>query len=149
MKAGTRDILIRSSLVGVFLLTGAGIFHVLESPTDHGHDTNEDIDEATLEKLRTNLSVNMTKKEFDELVNKLHEFYQDHHERASSYDWTYYASLYFSASVITTIGRYLPVTYIFNYKMVSLSQFINRQCNCTKLKIRVIISTYSDNLRLC
>lgn len=106
MKAGTRDILIRSILVGLVLLTGAGVFHVLEGSPNHVHETNEDVDEVTLDKLRTNLSVNMTKEEFDELVNKLHGFYEDHHERASSYNWTYYASLYFSASVITTIGKY-------------------------------------------
>lgn len=106
MKAGTRDILIRSCLVGLFLLMGAGIFHVLEGPTNHEHRIDEDIDKVSLDKLRTNLSVNITKEEFDDLVSKLGEFYEDHHESASMYNWTYYASLYFSASVITTIGEF-------------------------------------------
>jgi len=105
MKSSTRDLLIRTGLVGLFLFTGAGIFHVLEGSTKHG--TDEEIDKATLEKMRMNLIVNMTKKEFDNLVAKLHEYYQDHHERSSSYEWTFYASLYFSASVVTTIGRYI------------------------------------------
>ena len=107
MKSSTRDLLIRSGLVGLFLLTGAGIFHVLEGPTNHKHGADEDIDKATMENLRMNLRVNMTKEEFDNLVNKLHEYYQEHHERSSSYEWTFYASLYFSASVITTIGGYI------------------------------------------
>ena len=106
MKAGTRDILIRSSLVGLFLLMGAGVFQVLEGSTDHDHGFEEDVDKVTLEKMRTNLSVNMSKEEFDDLANKLHEVYEDHHQRASSYTWTFYASLYFSSSVITTIGKF-------------------------------------------
>lgn len=107
MKSSTRDLLIRNGLVGLFLLTGAGIFHVLEGPTNHEHGIDEDIDKTTMENLHMNLRVNMTKEEFDNLVNKLHEYYQEHHERSSSYEWTFYASLYFSASVITTIGRYI------------------------------------------
>ena len=107
MRSSTKDLLIRSGLVGLCLLTGAGIFNVLEGPTNNDHGADEDIDKATLEKLRTNLRVNMTNEEFDNLVSKLHGYYQDHHERSSSYEWTFYASLYFSASVITTIGRYI------------------------------------------
>lgn len=107
MKSSTRDLFIRSGLVGLFLFAGAGIFHVLEGPTNNEHEASEDIDDATLEKLRINLRVNMTKEEFDTLVDKLHEYYQDHHERSSVYEWTFYASLYFSASVVTTIGRYI------------------------------------------
>ncbi|XP_022789187.1 potassium channel subfamily K member 15-like [Stylophora pistillata] len=104
MKAGTRDILIRFTLVGLFLLIGAAVFQVLEGTDQHERVMEEEADEATLEKMRTNLSVNMSKGEFDDLVNKLHKFYEDHHQRASSYQWTFYASLYFSSSVITTIG---------------------------------------------
>ena len=107
MKSSTRDLFVRSGLVGLFLFAGAGIFHVLEGPSSKEHGANEEIDEATLEKLRMNLRVNMTKEEFDALVNKLHEYYQNHHERSSNYEWTFYASLYFSASVVTTIGRYI------------------------------------------
>lgn len=106
MKAGTRDILIRFTLVALFLLIGAAVFQVLEGTTDPRElELAEDADKATLEKMRTNLSVNMSKEEFDDLVNKLHKFQEDHHQRASSYEWTFYASLYFSSSVITTIGK--------------------------------------------
>jgi len=108
MKSGTRDVLIRTGLVGLFLFAGGGIFHVLEGPTKHEHGANEEIDhKAPLEKMRVNLRVNMTEEKFVNLVNKLHEYCQDHHERSSSYEWTFYASLYFSASVVTTIGRYI------------------------------------------
>jgi len=106
MRSSTKDLLIRSALVSLCLIKGAGIFHVL-GPTNSDHGADEDIDKATLEKLRTNLRVNMTKEEFDNLVSKLYGYYQDHHERSSSYEWTFYASLYFSTSVITTIGRYI------------------------------------------
>jgi len=125
MKSSTRDLLIRTGLVGLFLFTGAGIFHVLEGSTKHGPD--EEIDKASLEKMRMNLRVNMTKEEFDNLVNKLHEHYQDHHERSSSYEWTFYASLYFSASVVTTIGRYL----LSQRMTISHPQVIDS--NCTAL----------------
>ncbi|PFX26458.1 Potassium channel subfamily K member 13 [Stylophora pistillata] len=115
MKAGTRDILIRFTLVGLFLLIGAAVFQVLEGTDQHERVMEEEADEATLEKMRTNLSVNMSKGEFDDLVNKLHKFYEDHHQRASSYQWTFYASLYFSSSVITTIGGLLYLSEGWSY----------------------------------
>lgn len=106
MKVGTRDIFILSVLVALFLFMGAAIFQVLESPSQE-HKFDDRIDKVTLEKLRTNLSVNMSKVEFDNLVKKIYEYHEKLCTRtSSSYKWTYSGSLYFSASVITTIGKY-------------------------------------------
>ena len=106
MKAGTRDIFILSVMVASFLFMGAAIFQVLESPSQE-HKFDDRIDKVTLEKLRTSLSVNMSKVEFDNLVKKMHEYHEKLYTRtSSSYNWTYSGSLYFSASVITTIGMY-------------------------------------------
>ena len=106
MKAGTRDIFILSVLVASFLFMGAAIFQVLESPSQE-HKFDDRIDKVTLEKLRTSLSVNMSKAEFDNLVKRIHEYPEKLYMRtSSSYKWTYSGSLYFSASVITTIGTY-------------------------------------------
>lgn len=108
MKAGTRDIFILSILVALYLFLGAGIFHVLERPSHSSQENTIDevIDSDTLEELRKNLSVNMSKSEFDKLVKKIHEFHYNRRVTASShYNWTYSGALYFSASVITTIGK--------------------------------------------
>ena len=107
MKAGTRDIFILSALVASFLFMGAAIFQVLESPSQEHHEFDDRIDKVILEKLRTNLSVNMSKAEFDKLVRKIQEYHEKRYTRtSSSYKWTYSGSLYFTASVITTIGTY-------------------------------------------
>ena len=68
MKAGTRDLFILSVLVASLLFMGAAIFQVLESPSQE-HKFDDRIDKVTVEKLRTSLSVNMSKVEFDNLVS--------------------------------------------------------------------------------
>ena len=110
MKASARDIFILSILVALFLFTGAGIFHVLENPSQsyQDHTSDQEIDQATLDNLHTNLSVNITKGEFHNLVKTIYEFRGNLPVRTASpiSNWTYFGSLYFSASVISTIGMY-------------------------------------------
>lgn len=105
MKKGTKDIFILCAAVASFLFIGAGIFQVLERPTQERILDGENA-KVTLEKLRTNLSVNMSKVEFDSLVSKIQAQYKTMERRtSSSYNWSYSGALYFSASVITTIGK--------------------------------------------
>ena len=105
MKKGTKDIFILCALVVSFLFVGAGIFQVLERPTQERISDGENA-KVALEKLRTNLSINMSKVEFDSLVSKIQAQYKTMERRtSSSYNWSYSGALYFSASVITTIGK--------------------------------------------
>lgn len=105
MKKGTKDIFILCALVASFLFIGAGIFQALERPTQKRISDGENAKEA-LEKLRTNLSVNMSKVEFDSLVRKIQAQYKTMERRtSSSYNWSYSGALYFSASVVTTTGK--------------------------------------------
>ena len=109
MKANARDIIILNILVATFLFMGAGIFHVLESPNQYGqdHQFHEQINQATLHSLHRNLSISMPKNEFDNLVKNVYKLKINCPSRLStSYNWSYSGSLYFSASVITTIGMY-------------------------------------------
>ena len=118
MKAATRHVFILSVLVSLFLFMGASIFQVLESQ-DQEHKLSDEVDSVKLERLRTNLSVNLSKVEFDNLVRKIQEHHNNRHVRIpSSYNWTYSGALYFSASVVTTIGKYQSKTsqfYVWNY----------------------------------
>ena len=135
MKASARDIFVLGILVALFLFMGAAIFHILESPSQSYQDrtSDQEIDQATLDNLHTNLSVNMTKGEFDNLVKKIYEFRGNLPARtANRFNWTYFGSLYFSASVITTIGRYAEIGFFFaiglffftNYKPNKESPYI-------------------------
>lgn len=132
MKATTRNLFILSVLVSLFLFMGAGIFQVLETQ-DQEHKLNDDVvDSVKLERLRTNLSVNLSKVEFDNLVRNIKEYYKNRHVRnPSSYNWTYSGALYFSASVVTTIGKYQSKT----------SQFY--VWNCTDVVGLVFIHNYT------
>ena len=114
MKATVRDIIILNILVATFLFVGAGIFHVLESPNQYGqdHQFHEQINQATLHSLHKNLSISMPKNEFDNLVKNVYKLKLNCPSRlSSSYNWSYSGSLYFSASVITTIGMYFFITF--------------------------------------
>ena len=104
MKAGTKDIFILCVLLVSILFIGAGIFQVLERPNQEDELNNANA-KSMLEKLRKTLSVNVSKVEFDSLVTKIREYYERKAERTSGpYNWSYSGSLYFSASVVTTIG---------------------------------------------
>ncbi|XP_032218968.2 potassium channel subfamily K member 15 [Nematostella vectensis] len=103
LASDTKRLVCLAILLGVYLLSGAAVFQVLENE-------NENKDVVNLNSLRMTFckKYNISTEDFELLVGKV--------ERATKYRcggppeswcmsrWSYYASLYFTWSVVTTIG---------------------------------------------
>jgi len=112
----TKTLFFRLLLLGIYIISGAAIFHVLEANQDdrknfcHANgDTKVEIEMAK----RFNVSM----KEIRRIVEDLClQFEATHKCKYSHNDWSYYQSLYFVGSVTTTIGTYLlSNTFVYNY----------------------------------
>lgn len=104
LKSDTKRLFCLVLLLGVYLFCGAAVFQVLENENE-AHQVNH------LNGIRQTLhkKYNMSKEEFEFFVRKI--------EIATKYGcggppeswcisrWSYYASLYFTWSVVTTIGK--------------------------------------------
>ncbi|XP_031552921.1 potassium channel subfamily K member 3-like [Actinia tenebrosa] len=103
LKSDTKRLFCLVVLLGVYLFCGAAVFQVLENENEaHQVDHLNGIRQTLFNKY------NISKEEFDFLVRKI--------EMATKYGcggppdswcisrWSYYASLYFTWSVVTTIG---------------------------------------------
>ena len=104
MKSDTKRLLSLVVLLGIYLFCGAAVFQVLENE-------NEAQEVVHLNWLRKSLhqKYNMSRKEFDFLVHKISTATKYRCggpvESWCSSRWSYYASLYFTWSVVTTIGK--------------------------------------------
>lgn len=98
MRETTKEILVRSIIVALFLLIGAAVFYSLEK----NEEGSEETEQTHLAHLRANLSINISSDEFSWLVNRLRE----HMNHARATKPTFYSSFCFCASMITTIGEY-------------------------------------------
>ena len=104
VKSDTKRLFCLVILLGIYLFCGAAVFQVLENENEAHQVTHLNGIRQTLHK-----KYNMSKKEFEFLVRKI--------EMATKYGcvgppeswcisrWSYYASLYFTWSVVTTIGK--------------------------------------------
>ncbi|XP_020901704.1 potassium channel subfamily K member 5 isoform X2 [Exaiptasia diaphana] len=103
IKERTKTLLFRLFLLGIYITSGAAIFHVIESRNkkeQHCHEYGDSKLEIEMaEKL------NASREVIREFVDKLCEQFEDSHRcKYSHNDWSYYQSLYFVGSVTTTIG---------------------------------------------
>ena len=114
MNELTKAVLFRVFIVGIYLLMGAGIFEALEKQ-EHHHTQNSkkinDIYFLILEQIWNNLSHSLIndshvlplRKRFNDTLLHLREENSD--SSSSVTGWTFYSALYFSSSVVTTIGK--------------------------------------------
>ncbi|PFX12939.1 two pore potassium channel protein sup-9-like isoform X1 [Stylophora pistillata] len=99
----TKRLICLAILLGIYLLSGAVVFQVLENEND-----KLEIQELNSMKKFFLEKHNMTPEDFDLLVEKVenavkHRCGGDPDQWCTS-RWTYYASLYFTWSVVTTVG---------------------------------------------
>lgn len=102
----TKRLIFLAVLLGIYLLSGAAVFQVLENE-------NEKFEVQQLNSVKRLFlqKHNMTSEDFDFLVEKVetavrHRCGGDPDQWCTS-RWTYYASLYFTWSVVTTVGKQL------------------------------------------
>ena len=100
----TKRLICLAALLGIYLLSGAVVFQVLENENDKFEIQQlNSVKKLFLEKH------NMTPDDFDFLVEKVenavkHRCGGDPDQWCTS-RWTYYASVYFTWSVVTTVGK--------------------------------------------
>ena len=100
----TKRLFCLATLLGIYLLSGAVVFQVLENENDKLEIQQlNSVKKFFLEKH------NMTPEDFDFLVEKVEDAVK--HRCGGDPDqwctsrWTYYASVYFTWSVVTTVGK--------------------------------------------
>ena len=112
----TKRLICLAILLGIYLLSGAVVFQVLENEND-----KLEIQELNSMKKFFLEKHNMTPDDFDFLVEKVenavkHRCGGDPDQWCTS-RWTYYASLYFTWSVVTTVGKVFLPFIIFAQKL--------------------------------
>ena len=109
LSSDTKRLLCLATLLGIYLLSGAAVFQVLENEND-----KLEIQQLNSVKKFFLERHNMTPEDFDFLVEKVenavkHRCGGDPDQWCTS-RWTYYASVYFTWSVVTTVGKFLVST---------------------------------------
>lgn len=116
LTSDTKRLICLAILLGIYLLSGAVVFQVLENEND-----KLEIQELNSMKKFFLEKHNMTPDDFDFLVEKVenavkHRCGGDPDQWCTS-RWTYYASLYFTWSVVTTVGKVFLPFIIFAQKL--------------------------------
>lgn len=114
MNELTKAVLLRASAVGIYLLIGAGIFESLEKQGNRApySEKKYDIYLQIVKQIYRNLSCFTTTVNNSNLlllcqgINKTLVLEDEGSGSVSSNsEWSFYSALYFSSSVITTIGK--------------------------------------------
>ena len=105
MKNRTKKLFLLLSGFLIYLSLGALVFEAVEN----GRNTGDSKMTAIYNRLKSNK--NLTRQEFDEFILEIQSVYQTTNHGSK---WTFYSSMYFCGSVVTTIGMYI------NHKMHGL-----------------------------
>ena len=142
----TKRLICLAALLGIYLLSGAVVFQVLENENDKLEIQQlNSVKKLFLEKH------NMTPDDFDFLVEKVenavkHRCGGDPDQWCTS-RWTYYASVYFTWSVVTTVGKVSSKRLSFNSYMTEIILSMNRTFLGNKWCCFCLV-TYGDESKL-
>lgn len=142
----TKRLICLAALLGIYLLSGAVVFQVLENENDKLEIQQlNSVKKLFLEKH------NMTPDDFDFLVEKVenavkHRCGGDPDQWCTS-RWTYYASVYFTWSVVTTVGKVSSKRLSFNSYMTEIILSMNRTFLRNKWCCFCLV-TYGDESKL-
>lgn len=104
VRSDTKRLLCLAVLLGTYLLSGAAVFRVLEKEND-----KEETQDLNTVREYIMAKYNMSADQFSFFVSKVEDAIRhrcDHDSRLwCETRWSYYASLYFTWSVVTTIGE--------------------------------------------
>ena len=104
LRRDTKRLLLLIVLLGIYLVTGAAVFQILENETEQG-----EVEDLNYIRRFVMNKYNMSVEDFHTLTGKVENALSHRCQRTEESwcqnRWTYYASLYFTASVVTTIGE--------------------------------------------
>lgn len=99
LKGPTRNLLLRTSIFFVYLLFGAVIFKSLES--QQGHQEKNEF-RARKQSFQQRHGINES--EFDEFIEEVRRAVNDGYFDVDFDRWSFFGSVFFTATVLTTIG---------------------------------------------
>ena len=99
LKIPTRNLLLRTSIFAVYLITGAAVFRIIESKK--GHEEKAAFDKIKFE-LKTMYGINNTI--LETFIHEVRIAEADGYWDVDFDRWSFFGSLFFTATVLTTIG---------------------------------------------
>ena len=111
LQGPTRNLLLRTTIFVVYLLAGSAVFQALESrQVVRERQRFEDVKYY----MKTNYGINES--ELNRFIYEVKEALEDGMYDVDYDRWGFMGSLFFTATVITTIGRYMPLFFFLALK---------------------------------
>ena len=108
LQAPTRNLLLRTTIFVVYLLAGSAVFQALESrQVVKERQRFEDVKYH----MKSNYGINES--ELERFIYEVKEALEDGMDDVDYDRWGFMGSLFFTATVITTIGRYTLLFFCF------------------------------------